>query len=353
VAVLFEPIELRGLRIPNRVWMSPMCTYSADPGRPGVPTDFHLGHYAARAAGGAGLVMTEAAAVRADGRITPWCLGLWSDEQIPAFRRIAEAITAGGAVPAIQLAHAGRKAATERPWRGGGPVTETLGWPAVGPSAEPFPGYREPSALRRDEIAELVASFAAAARRALTAGFRVAEIHGAHGYLINSFLSPVSNPRDDEYGGSLENRARLVLEVIDAVRSVWPGDLPVFLRISTTDWLENGWSVDDSIRLAGLAHDHGVDLIDASSGGVEPAPVPADRDYQTALAARLRAGSKVAVGAVGRITEPEWAEELLATGQADATFIGRALLRDPSWANHAAAVLGATPRFLEQYEYAL
>jgi 2,4-dienoyl-CoA reductase-like NADH-dependent reductase (Old Yellow Enzyme family) len=353
VAVLFEPIELRGLRIPNRVWMSPMCTYSADPERAGVPTDFHLGHYAARAAGGAGLVMTEATAVRADGRITPWCLGLWSDEHIPAFRRVAEAITAGGAVPAIQLAHAGRKAATERPWRGGGPVTESLAWPSVGPGTNAFPGYREPSALGREEIAELVASFADAARRALAAGFRVAEIHGAHGYLINSFLSPVSNLRDDDYGGGLENRARLVLEVIDAVRSVWPESLPVFLRISTTDWLDHGWTLDDSVRLAGLAHDHGVDLIDASSGGVEPARVPADRDYQTALAARLRAESKVAVGAVGRITEPEWAEELLATGQADATFIGRALLRDPSWANHAATTLGATPRFLEQYGYAL
>ncbi|GIE77343.1 NADH:flavin oxidoreductase [Actinoplanes philippinensis] len=357
MAELFEPLQLRDLRIPNRVWMSPMCTYSAEDG---FPSDFHLSHYASRAAGGAGLVMIEATGVRPEGRITPWCLGLWSDEQIPAFRRLADAITAGGAVPAVQLAHAGRKAASNRPWKGGGALPPGDGWPVVGPSAQPFPGHPEPAPLDREQIAGVVASFAAAARRALRAGFQVAEIHAAHGYLLSSFLSPASNHRDDEYGGSLANRARIVLEVIDAVRAVWPDELPVFLRISTTDWItedtrhdRRGWTVEDSVELARLAGEHGVDLIDASSGGVEPAPVPDRRDYQTALAARVRDEAKVTVGAVGRITEPGWAEELLTTGQADAVFLGRALLRDPSWPNHAAVALGATPRFLEQYGYAV
>lgn len=359
---LFTPIMLRGLTIPNRVWMSPMCTYSAESGeQAGMPTDCHLAHYASRAAGGAGLVMVEATGVRSDGRISPWDLGLWSDAQTPAFGRIAQAISAAGAVPAIQLAHAGRKASLDRPWRGGAPLAAgNGGWPTLGPSAIAFPGYPCPTAINRAEMTSLVASFAAAARRALDAGFEVVEVNAAHGYLLQSFLSPISNRRDDEFGGSLVNRARLVLEVVDAVRAVWPQELPLFLRISTTDWItENpsdgreGWTVEDSVHLARWVSERGVDLLDLSSGGVEPAPIPSTRDYQTALAARIRAEASVTVAAVGRIAEASWADELVRTNQADAVFIGRALLRDASWPNNAAAELGAMPRFVEQYDYVL
>jgi 2,4-dienoyl-CoA reductase-like NADH-dependent reductase (Old Yellow Enzyme family) len=362
MATLFEPIQLRELTIPNRVWMSPMCTYSAESGeRAGMPTDFHLAHYGSRAAGGTGLVMIEATGIRSDGRITPWDLGLWSDEQTPEFRRLAQAITSAGAVPAIQLAHAGRKASVDRPWRGGAPLAEgAKGWSTVGPSAIAFPGYPTPTALDREGIADLVESFAAATHRALEAGFEVVEIHAAHGYLLHSFLSPLSNQRGDEYGGTLENRARLVLDVVDTVRAIWPANLPVFLRISTTDWItedpsdgRRGWTVEDSIQLARWACGRGVDLIDGSSAGIEPAAIPHTRDYQTALTARVRSEAQVTVGAVGRITDPRWAEELVATGQTDAVFLGRALLRDASWPNNAAAILGAPPRFVEQYGYAL
>ncbi|WP_193045927.1 NADH:flavin oxidoreductase/NADH oxidase [Mycolicibacterium baixiangningiae] len=359
---LFRPITLRGLTVPNRVWMSPMCTYSAESGeRAGTPTDCHLVHYASRAAGGVGLVMVEATAVRSDGRISPWDLGLWADAQTPDFKRLAKAISAAGAVPAIQLAHAGRKGSLERPWRGGGPLAVSNGgWPTVGPSAIAFPGYPRPTAADRSEMANLVASFASAARRALEAGFEVVEVNAAHGYLLQSFLSPISNRRTDEFGGSLVNRARFVLEVLDAVRAIWPQHMPVFLRISTTDWIaedpadsREGWTVADSIQLALWAREHGVDLLDGSSGGVEPKPIPSARDYQTALAARIRSEASVAIAAVGRITEATWADELVRTGQADAVFIGRALLRDASWPNNAAAQLGVPPRFVEQYAYAL
>lgn len=363
MAELFEPLELRKLTIPNRVWMSPMCTYAADPAPSlaGRPTDFHLSHYASRAAGGAGLVMLEATGVRADGRISPFDLGLWSDDQIESFTRLATVITAAGAVPAIQLAHAGRKASIDRPWLGGAPLNEDqLGWTTVGPSLDSFPGYPAPRELTVEEIGELVQSFADSARRALLAGFQVVEIHAAHGYLLHSFLSPASNRRQDQFGGSLENRARIVLEVIDAVRAIWPEDLPLFLRISTTDWISEddsndrqGWTVTDSIQLSRWAGERGVDLIDGSSGGLEPAPIPHTRDYQTALAAQVRSESALPVAAVGRIDDPQWAQELVSSGQADAIFLGRALLRDASWPNNAAVALGASPRFIVQYDYAL
>ena len=363
MSVLFEPFQVRGLTIPNRVWMSPMCTYSADPqpGAAGRPTDFHVAHYGARAAGGAGLVMIEATGVRADGRISPYDLGLWSDEQVEGFARLARAIADGGAVPAVQLAHAGRKASIDRPWLGGDPVgEEAYGWQAVGPSAAAFPGYPAPRELTGEEIADLVEAFAASARRALEAGFEVVEIHAAHGYLLHSFLSPASNQRQDQYGGSLENRARIVLEVIDSVRDVWPHDKPVFLRVSTTDWISEdlshereGWTVADTVQLSVWAKERGVDLVDGSSGGLEPASIPHDRDYQTALAAQVRAQADVPVAAVGRIDDPQWAEELVSTGQADAVFVGRALLRDASWANSAATAVGESPRYVVQYDYTL
>ncbi|GAA3684502.1 NADH:flavin oxidoreductase/NADH oxidase [Arthrobacter ginkgonis] len=360
---LFDPLMIRGTEIPNRVWMSPMCTYSALPSGPeaGAPNDFHLAHYAPRAAGGAGLVLVEATGVVPEGRISPFDLGLWSDAQVPAHRRLAGAIAAAGAVPGIQLAHAGRKASTERPWLGGEPVPASDGgWPTVGPSALAFPGYPAPAAMEVRDIEEAVRAWAEAATRALAAGYEVVEIHAAHGYLLHSFLSPLSNTRTDNYGGSLENRARIVLEVIDAVRAVWPEDKPVLLRISTTDWIGEdpadgraAWGLEESIVLAGWAREHGVDVVDCSSGGLVPAPIPNARDYQSAYAAQVRAESGVPTAAVGRIDDPEWANELVETGQADAVLIGRGLLRDASWANNAAALLGARGRFIEQYDYAL
>lgn len=360
---LFEPLTVRGTTIPNRVWMSPMCTYSAvsDGSDVAAPNDFHLAHYAARAAGGVGLAMVEATGVLPEGRISPYDLGVWADSQIPAHRRLANAIANAGAVPGIQLAHAGRKASMERPWLGGGPVAaDAGGWPVVGPSAIAFPGYPEPAAMTVADIEGVVAAWANAARRAQEAGYEVVEIHAAHGYLLHSFLSPLSNNRTDNYGGSLENRARIVLEVLDAVRSVWPEDKPMFLRISTTDWVaedvddgREAWELEDSIVLSRWAREHGADLIDASSGALVPAKIPHREDYQTRNAALLRAASGTLVAAVGRIADPAVAQELLANGSADAVFIGRALLRDASWANNAASALGARGRFIPQYDYAV
>ncbi len=360
---LFEPLTVRGTTIPNRVWMSPMCTYSAvsEGTDVGAPNDFHLAHYAARAAGGVGLAVVEATGVMPEGRISPYDLGLWDDAQVPAHRRLAAAIADAGALPGIQLAHAGRKASMERPWLGGEPVPVAEGgWPVVGPSAVAFPGYPEPSAMSLEEIAAVIGAWADAARRALEAGYEVVEIHAAHGYLLHSFLSPLSNTRTDNYGGSLENRSRIVLDVIDAVRRIWPEDKPVFLRISSTDWVsenpEDGreaWTLEDSIVLSRWAGQHGADLIDASSGALVPASIPHREDYQTFNAAQLKASGGTLVAAVGRITDPAAASELLSSGCADAVFIGRALLRDASWANNAAAVLGAKGRFIHQYDYAV
>ncbi|WP_066588945.1 NADH:flavin oxidoreductase/NADH oxidase [Cellulomonas timonensis] len=360
---LFAPLILRELQIPNRVWMSPMCTYSAEPTGPltGAPTDFHLAHYTARAAGGVGLVMVEATGVRPEGRISPWDLGLWSDAQERELGRLAASIAAAGAVPAIQLAHAGRKASVNKPWLGDNALgLDEHGWTPVGPSPIAFPGLPVPHELTRDEIAEVVQAFAASARRALAAGFQAVEIHAAHGYLLHSFLSPLSNQRTDEYGGDLAGRARIVLETIDAVRAVWPDGLPVMLRVSTTDWVAEdpeddraAWTVEDTIELTRLATARGVDLIDASSGGLVRARIPHDRDYQTRHAGRIRRATGATVAAVGRIDDPAWATRLLEDGEADAVFLGRALLRDPSWANAAAVAVGGKPRYLEQYAYAV
>lgn len=363
---LFEPFTIRGTTFPNRAWMSPMCTYSALPEGPeaGQPNDFHLAHYASRAAGGVGLAVVEATGVASEGRISPFDLGLWDDRQIPAHRRLARAIGSAGAVAGIQLAHAGRKASTERPWLGGAPLSPAEGgWDTVGPSAIEFPGMPAPAEMSAGQIKDAVAAWAAAARRALEAGYEVVEIHAAHGYLLHSFLSPLSNKRTDGYGGSLENRARIVLEVIDAVRAAWPADKPVFLRISSTDWIAEdphddraSWTLKDSMVLAGWAHRRGADLIDASSGALVPAKIPHAIDYQSAKAAAIRnqAGDGgPAVAAVGRITDPAQANGLVADGSVDAVFLGRALLRDASWANNAAAALGAEGRFILQYDYAV
>lgn len=356
---LFEPYTLRSLTIPNRIWMPPMCMYSAAPDGPdqGVPTDWHLAHYAARAAGGTGLIILEATAVSAVGRITPYDLGIWNDTQAAGLRRIVGLLKELGSVPAIQLAHAGRKASTNRPWLGGAPVgPESHRWQPVGPSSVAFDeGHPVPDELTADQIHEIVGQFADAARRAAEAGFEVAEVHGAHGYLIGEFLSPHSNHRTDAYGGSYQHRTRFAREVVDAVRAAWPEDRPLLFRISATDWLEaGGWTVDDTVRFASELLAHGVDLLDVSSGGnVAGVHVPAGPGYQVPFAARVKAETKLPAAAVGLITEPAQAEKIVSSGEADAVLIGRALLRDPYWARHAAGELGGAVRVPDQYGYAI
>ncbi|MFB9467597.1 NADH:flavin oxidoreductase/NADH oxidase [Streptomyces cinereospinus] len=355
MSALFEPRTLREVTIPNRVWMAPMCQYSAAPEGPeaGVPTDWHFAHYAARAAGGTGLIVVEATGVSPQGRISPQDLGLWNDTQAEAFRRITRFLTAQGTVPAIQLAHAGRKASTGQPWKGGAPVgPEAHGWQPVAPSAVAFDErHPVPDELTVAQIAEITDQFAQAARRALAAGFDVVEVHGAHGYLINEFLSPHSNHRTDAYGGSYENRTRFALEVVDAVREVWPDDKPLFFRVSATEWLEDGgWSADDTVRLARDLQAHGVDLLDVSSGGnASGVRIPAEPGYQVPFAARVKAETSLPVAAVGLITEAGQAEKIITNGEADAVLLGRELLRSPSWARRAARELGGEVRVPEQY----
>ncbi|WP_328628868.1 NADH:flavin oxidoreductase/NADH oxidase [Streptomyces sp. NBC_00353] len=361
MSVLFEPCTLRSLVIPNRVWMAPMCQYSAEAVGPnaGVATDWHFAHLAARAAGGTGLILTEATAVSPEGRISPADLGIWNDTQVAALRRITSFIKGQGSIAGIQLAHAGRKASTAAPWQGGGPVgPDEHGWQPVAPSPLPFDeGHPVPHELTVDEIHGVVDQFREAARRALDAGFEVAEVHGAHGYLVGQFLSPHSNRRTDEYGGSFDNRVRFALQVVDAVREVWPEDLPVFFRISATDWLtENneddreGWTVDETVRLAKELQAHGIDLLDVSSGGNAPnARITTGPGYQVPFAARVREETSLPVAAVGLITEPQQAEKIVADGQADAVLLGRELLRSPSWAQHAARELGGEVHRPAQY----
>ncbi|MER8186825.1 NADH:flavin oxidoreductase/NADH oxidase [Kitasatospora sp. NPDC094015] len=359
MSALFQPLTLRSLTIPNRAWMSPMCMYSAaaDGAEQGAATDFHLAHLGARAAGGAGLVMVEATGVRPEGRISPYDLGLWNDHQQDALARVAGLIASHGAVPAIQLAHAGRKAGTRQPWLGGTPLTaDEGGWQPVGPSALAFGANPLPHELTVAEIDAVVRSFAEAAERALAAGFQVAEVHGAHGYLIHSFLSPAANHRTDGYGGSFAGRARLALEVSAAVREVWPAELPVFFRVSATDWLpeEPSWTVDESVLLAKELQGAGIDLVDVSSGGLAPhAAIAAGPGYQVPFAARVRAGGGLPVSAVGMITEPEQAERIITEGHADAVMLGRELLRNPYWPHAAARALGAERRWPRQYGFAV
>ncbi|WP_406460870.1 NADH:flavin oxidoreductase/NADH oxidase [Streptomyces sp. NBC_00111] len=356
MSALFEPYTLRSLTIPNRVWMAPMCQYSAAPDGPaaGAPTDWHFQHYAARAVGGAGLVIVEATGVSPEGRISPQDLGIWNDTQVEAFRRITTFLKSQNTVPAVQIAHAGRKASTGRPWKGGAPVgPDAHGWQPVAPSAIAFDeNHPVPTELTVGEIKGVVRQFADAARRSLDAGFEIVEIHGAHGYLIGEFLSPHSNRRTDEYGGSYENRTRFALEVVDAVRAVWPDELPLFFRISATDWLEDGegWTADDTVRFATDLEAHGVDLLDASTGGnAAGVRIPVGPGYQVPFAARVKTGTTLPVAAVGLITEARQAEKILENGEADAILLGRELLRNPSWARHAARELGAEPHVPDQY----
>jgi len=337
---LFDPLAIREVTFANRVFVSPMCQYSSDDG---YANDWHFVHLGSRAVGGAGLVMTEATAVRPEGRISPQDLGIWSDGHIEMLTRIVSFIHEQGSIAGMQLAHAGRKASTRRPWEGQGAISESAGgWTkVVAPSALPFADtYPMPQALTLDGIQEVIAAFAAAARRACQAGFRVVEIHAAHGYLIHEFLSPLSNRREDNYGGSFENRTRLCREVVAAVRSAWPKELPLFVRISATDWIEGGWDIDQSVKLAGQLKPMGVDLIDCSSGGNVPhATIPVGAGYQTVFAERIRRQTGILTGAVGLITSAVQAEHIIRTEQADAVIMAREFLRDPYWPLRAAREL--------------
>jgi len=346
---LFTPFTQRSVTLRNRIVVSPMCQYSSEEGMPNTWHDVHL---ASRAVGGASLVFTEATAVVRDGRISPGDTGIWNDAQAEAWARIAQLIEAGGAVPGIQLAHAGRKAGTDAPWRGGGRLAiADGGWQPFAPSAIPVAeGEAPPTALDAAGIREVIGGFRDAAERAAGAGFRVAEIHAAHGYLLHEFLSPLTNARTDEYGGSFENRTRLVLEVVDEVRAVWPDELPLWVRISATDWAEGGWDIDESVELSAVLATRGVDLIDVSSGGaVRHQQVVAAPGYQVPFAERIRREAGIATGAVGLITEPAQAEAIIATGQADVVLLARELLRDPYFPRRAARELGAELTAPDQY----
>jgi len=347
---LFDPLVIRAIRFANRVFVSPMCEYSS---LDGYPSDWHFVHLGSRAVGGSGLVLTEATAVLPEGRISPQDLGIWMDDHIEALARIVRFIHEQGSVAGMQLAHAGRKASTYRPWAGQGRVPENEGgWNnVVAPSALPFAdSYPMPRALSIDGIQNIVNAFAAAARRACEAGFRVIEIHAAHGYLIHEFLSPLSNQRTDAYGGSFENRTRLLREVVAAVRGVWPEQAPLFVRISASDWIVGGWDIQQSVELARQLKELGVDLIDCSSGGNVPrAEIPVGPGYQTPFAEQIRREANILTGAVGMITSPRQAEDILATGQADAVIIAREFLRDPYWPLRAARELGQPMSWPVQY----
>jgi 2,4-dienoyl-CoA reductase-like NADH-dependent reductase (Old Yellow Enzyme family) len=350
MAALFDPLVIRDLTFTNRVFVSSMCQYSS---RDGYANDWHFVHLGSRAVGGAGLVLSEATAVLPEGRISPEDLGIWNDEHIEMLSRIVSFIHEQGSIAGMQLAHAGRKASTRRPWEGSGAISEAEGgWKkVVAPSALPFAeSYPMPQALTNDGIQEVVSAFATAARRACQAGFRVIEIHAAHGYLIHEFLSPLSNRRSDDYGSSFENRTRLCREIVAAVRSEWPKDLPLFLRISSVDWVDGGWNISESVRLAGELKQIDVDLIDCSSGGNVPhATIPVGPGYQTHFAERIRREAGIMTGAVGMITSPVQAEHIIGTEQADAVIIAREFLRDPYWPLRAARELDQPIAWPVQY----
>ena len=356
IPVLLQPISFRSVAARNRIVVSPMCQYSATGGLGG---DWHIQHLGARAMGGAGIVFTEATHVSAIGRITPGCLGLWDDAQQALAARLAAIIECGGAVPAMQIAHAGRKASTDVTWRGGKPIPpEAGGWVPVGPSAVRFSdAHTLPHALSISEIAEIVGQFATTARRAREAGFKIVELHGAHGYLIHSFLSPISNQRNDAYGGDLTGRMRLLIEVLDAVRAEWPDDLPLFVRLSCVDRIDHGLTLEDTVEIARRLRATGrVDLIDCSSGGISgsaPPPVGAlYPGYQVRYAETVRREAGIATGAVGLITSAELAAEIVANERADLVFVARAILADPAWPLHAAKALGGSIALPDQYHRA-
>ena len=351
---LFTPIDIRGQTIKNRVFVSPMCQYSAEE-MDGHPTNWHMVHLGSRAVGGAGLVMFEATSVSPEGRISPWDLGIWSDDHINSFKPIAKFIESQGSTPAIQLAHAGRKASHDRPWNGGGLLsTSEGGWETVGPSAIPFSeNDSTPNTLSQDDIEKIVQDFGSAAERSIESGIKVIELHFAHGYLACEFMSPLSNKRNDAYGGSFENRVRFPIEIVDKVRSSIPEDIPLFVRISSTEYVEGGWNIEDSVLLSVQLKAHGVDLIDCSSGGnsssqkLEPYP-----GYQVPFASQIKSGSNIMTGAVGLITNPQQAEDVLVNGHADAIFIGRELLRNPYWPLSAQKYLDDQSVWSNQYSRA-
>lgn len=347
---LFDELTIRDVRLANRIAVSPMCQYSCEDG---LATDWHLVHLGSRAVGGAALVIAEATAVLPEARISPQDLGIWSEAHIEPLARIAQFIHSQGSVAGIQIAHAGRKASTARPWDGAGKLTEQEGgWnDIVAPSAVAFaPNYPMPAAVKVERIASIVDAFGKAAQRALDAGFRVLEIHSAHGYFLHEFLSPLSNHRSDQYGGSFENRTRIVREVVNRVRQYWPERLPLFIRISATDWVEGGWDTDQAVELARSLRTLGVDLVDCSSGGnIADAKIPMAPGYQVPFAERIRRDAGILTGAVGMITEAQQADDIIRRGQADIILLAREMLRDPYWPLHAAAQLGKQISWPAQY----
>jgi 2,4-dienoyl-CoA reductase-like NADH-dependent reductase (Old Yellow Enzyme family) len=346
---LFSPLKIREIEFRNRIFVSPMCQYSSDDGK---PTDWHLVHLGSRAVGGASLVMVEATAVSPEGRISPSDSGMWSDDHALAFKRIASFLKGQGAVPGIQLAHAGRKASTDAPWRGGRPLSaKEGGWQPMAPSPIPFDEVSpKPREVTHADIEEVVSQFVAAAHRSMQAGFEVLEIHMAHGYLLHEFLSPLSNQRTDQYGGPIENRLRLPLRVAESLRQTWPANLPLFVRISCTDWVEGGWDLAQSIDFCRRLKALGVDLIDCSSGALLPhAKIPAGPGFQVPFAAAIRQEAQIATGTVGFITHPAQAEQIIATGQADVILMAREFLRQPYWPLHAAKALNVDFPWPSQY----
>ena len=349
---LLSSLSIKDITFRNRIAVSPMCMYTATEG---FANDFHLVHLGSRALGGAGLIIQEATAVSPEGRITPGDLGLWDDHHVEKLKSIVKFIEEYGAVPGIQLAHAGRKASCAKPWHGGKQIPlNDGGWQTVAPSAIAFDeSERSPGALDASGINQIVANFKAAAKRALLAGYKVIEIHAAHGYLIHQFLSPLANQRKDQYGGSYENRIRLLLEIVDAIRSVWPQNLPLFVRLSATDYVEGGWNVEETVQLASILKHNGVDLVDSSSGGMVPyAKIPFGPGYQVAFAERIKHEAGIMTGAVGLITGAKQAEDILAADQADLILIARASLRDPHFALHAAHEFGDDIEWPDQYKRA-
>lgn len=343
---LFSPITIRDLVIKNRIFVSPMCQYSA---RDGIPGPWHLVHLGARAVGGAGLVMVEATAVSPQGRISPSDTGLWNAEQAEAFKPIVDFIAQCDAIPAVQLAHAGRKAGTAEPWNGGRPISQV--WDIIAPSPKAFSrGYVVPREMTLSDIENLILQYKLATSHALLAGFRVIEIHMAHGYLLHEFLSPLTNQRQDQFGGSLENRMRLPLAVTKAVREIWPSNLPIFVRLSAQDWVTGGWDLSQSIELSSALKQIGVDLIDVSSGGIVPdAVLPSEPNFQVPLSRAIRNGAEIATAAVGQITNATLAEQILVGENSDAVMIGREFLRDPYFPMRAAIELGSDFAWPKQY----
>ncbi len=351
---LFRPITFRGVTAKNRIMLSPLCEYSSDDG---MPNDWHLVHLGARAAGGAGIICTEATHVSTEGRITAHCLGLWNEAQRDALSRIVAFIESQGAVPATQLAHAGRKASIRRPWEGSGPHAPTDGgWEVIGPSALPFAaGHHVPRAMSLDDIARVTAEFAHSAKLSRQAGFKIIELHAGHGYLLHQFLSPLSNQRNDGYGGDLAGRARFLLDVVAAVRAEWPAELPLFVRLSCSDWVEGGLAMDDAVEISRMLAATGhVDLMDCTTGGVDPRQkITPGPGYQVRFSEAVRAGAKIATGAVGMINTPDLAEEILANGRADLIIMGRKLMAEPSWPLMAARALHSDQAWPVQYERAM